>query len=154
MATVTGTLTDVGGGHLAGKYPELVFELNAPNLKGSAGIHPTEPFRVSPASDGTWSADLVSTTDMNYAAWYTLSIRWMDPAGNFVRVDYPDWKFEVPTTGGPLATFAGKPSNQRMVYVSITPPTDPRPYTLWLRKNPDNPKDPAGDGNLYEWRNV
>lgn len=154
MPNVTGTLTDIGGGHLVGKYPEIVFELNRPNTKAGV-LLPTEPVRAIPATDGTFSAPLQSTTDMLDDAWYTISIQWLDTAGNYIRADFPDWTLEVPTTGGVFSNLFGKPpANQRMVYVSLAALADPLPYTMWLEQDPANDANPLNTGKLYEWRNV
>jgi len=154
MPNVTGNLTDVGGGHLVGKYPEIHFTLNAPNSKAGVML-PTQPLTVQPASDGSFTAALQSTTDMQDDAWYTLSIQWLDSAGNYVKADFPDWTLQVPTGGGSFSDLFGKPpKNQRMVYVSLTPPDNPQPFTLWLKQDPTDPNNPLNTGELYEWRNV
>ncbi len=154
MAAVTGTLWDAGLGHLVGKQPELIFTLNAPNTKAGA-LYATEPAKVTPASDGTYTANLASTLDMQDNAWYSLSVRWLDAAGNYVRQDFPDWSLHVPPTGGVFSDLFGKPpSNQRMVYVSLTPPDDPQPFMLWLKQDPEDPDNPDGPSDLYEWRNA
>lgn len=154
MPTVSGTLTDVGGGHLVGKIPEIWFTLNAANSKTGVML-PTEPLKVTPASDGTWTTTLQSTTDMLNDAYYTVSIQWLDAGGNYVKADFPDWALQVPTSGGVFSDLFGKPpSNTRQVYVSLTPPDNPRPFTMWLEQNPANDADPLNTGNLYEWRNA
>lgn len=154
MPNVTGNLTDVGGGHLVGKIPEIHFTLNAPNSKAGVML-PTEPVTVQPASDGSFTAALQSTTDMLDDAWYTLSIQWLDSAGNYVKADFPDWALQVPTNGGIFSDLFGKPpKNTRMVYVSLVAPADPRPFTMWLEQNPANDADPLNTGKLYEWRQV
>lgn len=153
-ASVPGNLTDVGGGHLVGKIPEIHFTLNRPNSK-SGKIHPTEPVTVQPASDGSFTAVLETTTDMLDDAWYTVSIQWLDAGGNYVKADFPDWELQVPVGGGTFTDLFGRPpSNQRMVYVSLTAPSDPRPFTLWLKQDPTDPNNPLNTGDLYEWRNV
>lgn len=152
MPNVTGTLTDIGGGHLVGKQPQIVFTPNRPNSKAGVMV-PTEPVKVAPAADGTFAANLSSTTDMQDDAWYTVSMVWLDAAGNYVKADFPDWSLQVPTSGGVFSNLFGRPpANQRMVYVSLTAPEDPRPFTLWLKQNPDNQADPLNTGELYEWR--
>lgn len=156
MPNVTGTLTDVGGGHLVGKYPEIHFTLNAPNAKAGVML-PTQPLTVQPEADGSFTAPLQSTTDMQDDAWYTLSIQWLDSAGNYVKADFPDWALQVPTGSGTFSfsnLFGKPPKNQRMVYVSLTPPDDPRPFTLWLKANPADDLDPQNTWDLSEWRNV
>lgn len=154
MADVIGNLTDVVGGHLGGKNPEIIFTLNAPNAKAGVML-PTEPARVLPASNGDFIAPLQSTTDMLYAAWYTVSIVWQSDDGRPSKWDFPDWHLQVPAAGGRFSDLFGKPpTNTRMVYVSLTPPADPLPFTMWLIQNPDDPLDPLNTGEIKEWRNV
>lgn len=155
LATVTGTLSDVGGGHLAGLHPELVFTLNQPGLS-SGTLYATQPEPVAPASNGAWSVDLADTSKMSDDCYYTLAIRWQDPDGKRTRVDFPDWKIRVPTGGGNIADLRGPGSNQSMVYVSTTPPDNPTPFMLWLEQDPDNPdpSNPANTGTLHRWENI
>ena len=154
MPAVTGNLTDVGGGHLVGKIPEIHFYLNAPNTKPGV-VLPTEKLTVQAAADGSFTANLQATTDMMDDAYYTVSIQWLDGAGNYVKADFPDWQLQVPSGGGSFTNLFGKPpKNQRMVYVSLTPPDNPRPFTLWLKANPANDLDPANTWDLSEWRSV
>lgn len=153
-ATVTGSLDDLGGGHLVGRAPKIIFTLNAPNSKAGK-MHPTEPVVVTPASNGTWSVELESTTDMLDTAWYRVSIEWRDAGDNYGKGDWPEWKMQVPTAGGVFSNlFVVPPTNTRMVYVSLTPPPDPRPFSLWLVQNPDDPLDPLNTGQIKELRNV
>lgn len=156
MAVVTGTLWDAGLGHLAGKQPELLFTLNAPQARAGA-LYPTEAVKVTPAADGTFTANLAPTTDMLDDAWYTLKIQWVnsvDPKG-YAVADFPDWAMQVPASGGPFTDLFGRPpSNTRVVYVSLTPPGSPRPFTLWLKQDPTDSENPLNTGELYEWRNA
>jgi hypothetical protein len=154
MPNVTGTLTDVGGGHLVGKYPEIHFTLNKPNSKAGVML-PTEPVTVQPATDGSFTAPLQSTTDMFDDAWYTVSIQWLDAAGNYVKADFPDWALQVPTGGGSFSDLFGKPpKNTAMIYVSLVAPADPQKWTFWLESDPVDPANPLNTGDLYQWRNV
>lgn len=154
MPNVTGNLTDVGGGHLVGKIPEIHFTLNAPNAKAGVML-PTEPVTVQPATDGSFTAPLQSTVDMNDDAWYTVSIQWLDSAGNYVKADFPDWNLQVPTGGGSFSDLFGRPpKNTAMIYVSLSAPDNPRKWTYWLESDPVDPSNPLNTGNLYQWRNV
>lgn len=154
MPNVTGTLTDVGGGHLVGKYPEIHFTLNGPNTKDGVML-PTQPLTVQPAADGSFTAPLQSTVDMHDDAWYTVSIQWLDSAGNYVKADFPDWNLEVPSGGGSFSDLFGRPpKNTAMIYVSLSAPADPRRWTFWLKDDPTNPANPLNTGELYQWRNV
>lgn len=153
MAVVNFTLYDIGGGHLAGKFPELVFTLND-TAATAGGVYVTEPLVATPAGDGTGIVNLPSTDLMRDDNYYTLQIRWLDTAGNMTRIDFPDWKIRVPTGGGTLGDLRGPGSNMSMVYVSLTPPDDPRPFMLWLEQDPDNLSNPANTSRLYRWENI
>jgi hypothetical protein len=153
MAVVTGTLYDISGGHLAGKFPDLVFTLND-TAATSGGVYVTEPSVVTPGSDGSFTANLPSTDLMRDDNYYSLQIRWLDTAGNTSRVDFPDWKIRVPTAGGNIVDLRGGGSNLSIVYVSLTAPDHPIPYMLWLEQDPDDTTNPANTGNLYRWENI
>jgi len=149
MPNVTGNLTDVGGGHLVGKIPEIHFTLNAPNARAGVML-PTEPLTVQPATDGTFTANLQSTVDMLDDAWYTVSIQWLDSAGNYVRADFPDWSLQVPTGGGSFSDLFGRPpKNPLMFYVSLEPPVNPRKNSAWLQDDPTDPANPLNTGKLH-----
>ncbi|MEV7606125.1 hypothetical protein AB0N65_11860 [Paenarthrobacter sp. NPDC089322] len=153
MPNVTGNLTDVGGGHLAGKYPEIHFTLNAPNAKAGVML-PTEPKTVVPESDGSFTVNLQSTTDMHDLAWYTISIQWLDAAGNYVKADFPDWKLQVPPGGGSFSNLFGQPpTNTRMVFVSLSEPPYSGPFLQWLKSDPTDMTNPLNTGILHEWSN-
>lgn len=156
MPTVTGTLTDINMGHLVGKSPQLVFTLNAPNSSGAL-LHPTEPVRVTPSSDGTFSVTLAATTEMNDdSAFYMLSIQWVNSVGNSpIRADHRGWELTVPSVGGNISgMWRRRPKNGRVVYVSLTPPEDAKPDDLWFEVNPNDENDPANTYWLSEGRNV
>lgn len=154
MPLITGTLTDIGGGHLAGKQPRIIFELDGPVASGT-NLVATEPVSVVPAFDGKWSVNLLQTTSMNSSAHYRLSIEWLDSANNYVRIDYPDWRIQVPAGGGSIGDLVvGGVTNPKVVYVSLTPPKNPVPFMLWLEVDPGNSTNPRNTGNLYEWSNA
>lgn len=154
MPNVTGNLTDVGGGHLVGKIPEIHFTLNAPNAKAGVML-PTEPVTVQPATDGSFTAPLQSTVDMLDDAWYTVSIQWLDAGGNYVKADFPDWALQVPSGGGSFSDLFGRPpQNTAMIYVSLEAPAELRPWSFWLEDDPIDPDNPLNTGNLYQWRIV
>ena len=153
MAVVTGTLYDISGGHLAGKYPELIFTLND-TAATAGGVYVTEPNVVTPSGDGSFTANLPATDLMRDDNYYTLQIQWLDSAGNSNRIDFPDWEIRVPTGGGNLGDLRGPGANLSMVYVSLTAPEDPRPFMLWLQQDPDKPDDISNPSKLYRWENV
>lgn len=153
MAVVTGTLYDIAGGHLAGKAPQLIFTLND-TAATAGGVYVTEPNNVTPAGDGSFTVDLPATELMRDDNYYTLKIQWLNPAGQRNEIDFPQWKIRVPTGGGKLSDLRGNGANQSMVYVSLTPPEDPKPFMLWLEQDPDKPDDIANPSKLYRWENV
>jgi len=158
MPVVTGTLWDVGLGHLAGQQPELLFTLNQPQRTADS-VYATRAVSVVPASSGDFSATLADTLAMADDAWYSLKVRWQEPgpsgAPGWVNCDLPDWQIRVPSGGGPIGgTVQKPPTNQRFVYVSLWAPENPLPFMLWLKQDPNDPNNPAGPSDLFEWRNV
>jgi hypothetical protein len=153
MAAVNLTLYDIGGGHLAGKNPQLIFTLNDAAAT-AGGVYVTEPIVVTPGSDGSASFDLPSTDLMRDDNYYSLAVKWQGPAGESIRVDYPDWKIQVPTGGGNIVDLRGPGTNMSMVYVSLTPPDKPLPRTYWWKTDPDDITNPANTGKIYRWENI
>jgi len=153
MAEVNLTLYDIGGGHLAGKNPQLFFTLND-TAATAGGVYVTEPLVVTPGGNGAATFDLPTTDLMRDDNYYTLSIRWLGPAGEPARMDFPGWKIRVPTGGGNLGDLRGPGSNLSMVYVSLTAPEHPVPFMLWLQQDPDKPDDITNPSKLYRWENV
>ncbi|MCP1414415.1 hypothetical protein [Paenarthrobacter sp. A20] len=146
---VPGNVTEISGNHLSGRNLEVHFTLNAPQAK-SGKIFPTQPLTVAPASDGSFTANLESTTDMMDDAWYTVSIQWLDSGGNYVKADFPDWQLNVPTGGGSFSDLFGRPpKNTLMFYVSLTAPVNPPKNSAWLKDDPTNPENPLNTGELY-----
>lgn len=143
MATVTGELATFGFSSLQPYSPEIVFTPSGPTTT-ALKVRASKPVVVVPEMDQTFSVELTSTDTMRPAAWYTLSIRWLDSGGNFVSVDYPDWKLFVPSAGGDLATLLDVPANPAQVWVGVDPPSGATSGTWWL--NPTT-------GDLYEWSN-
>lgn len=154
MAEVEFTLYDIGGGHLAGKYPEVIFALNDPGATAGGGIYVTEPLVVVPPGDGAVTFDLPTTDLMRDDVYYTMQIRWQDLDGNTSRVDYPDWHIRVPTGGGKLSDLRGPGTNMSMVYVSLTRPDEALPWTWWFEQDPDDINNPANTSRLYRWENI
>lgn len=152
MTHVDLTLWDVGGGHLAAFQPDIIFTLNQAGAKDE-GLFTTRPLIFTPKEDGSLSAWLTTTTDFPHDAWYTIAVRWLDPAGNYVQMDFPEWKVRVPVGGGALKNLIGLPTNARVIYVSLTRPTVLVPNMLWLEQDPNDPENPRNTGKLYEVRN-
>lgn len=160
MAAVTGTLKTFGLESLAGKQPVIVFEANKAATGPGGELFATDPVRVPPASDGSFSARLQPTENLiTDGVHYRMWIEYLDAANNYVRVDNPDWQLRVPSAGGTLGDLLKLPKvNSALVITSPTPP----PVWLglgamWLQADPndiDNPLNPANTGDLHELRNV
>lgn len=160
MAVVTGTLKTFGLETLGSKRPVIVFEANKPGLSTSGEVFATDPVKVTPAADGSWTARLQPTENLvTPDVSYTMFIEYMDSANNYVRLDNPDWKVRVPTAGGTLGDLLQLPKiNSALVITSPTPPS------LWLGlgamwlqmdpNDPNNPNNPANTGDLHELRNA
>lgn len=160
MAVVTGTLKTFGMESLAGKQPLIVFEANKAATGPGGELFATDPVRVTPATDGTFSARLqptenLITADVHYRMW----IEYLDSANNYVRIDNPDWVLRVPTAGGTLSDLLKLPKVSSGLV--ITAPTAPPVWlglgAMWLQSDPndmDNPLNPANTGDLYELENA
>jgi len=158
-AAVTGTLSDFGLQPIAGLYPEIEFMPSGPAVASGGRLLITEPVRTTPSSGGAFTVNLQESDDLvPVGMFYKMSVKWLDAAGNYVRVDSPDWKIRVPTGGGPIADLIQLPFGAALV---VTSPTAP-PLWLglaakWLQmdpNDPNNPTNPANTGDLYEVRDV
>lgn len=158
MPSVTGNLSDVGLGHLAGLQPEVRFVLNEPNTAG-AKIFATRPQSATPASNGDFTVTLADTTVMSRDAWYEMHVRWQETGTaatpGYSPVDvHVDAKIRVPSSGGTVGNLIGGITNLSLIYISLTEPVIKLPLMLWYKTNPDNPTDPANTGNIYRWENI
>lgn len=159
MATVTGTLRNFGLANINYLNPEITFQANKPATGGAGQIFATEPIAVVPTSDSSWSVALEPTESLlTEDVFYTVTMRWRDPANNYIRADFPEWRLYVPTAGGTFADLVQQPVNRSMV---ITSPTDPGTNfgagALWLQADPADPGTPTNPGNtgdLYELRSA
>jgi hypothetical protein len=159
MATVTGTLRNFGLANINHLDPEIIFQANRPATGGSGQIFATDPIKVTPGAGGAWTVDLEPTETLLTAdVYYIVSVEWRDPANNYMRADFPDWRLYVPTAGGVFGDLLAQPNNPHMVIVSpVDPGTDYDIKTMWLQTDPDDPDtptNPANTGDLYELRNV
>lgn len=169
MPAVTGNLKDIIGSSMDGREGVLIFTLNAANVVvGNGGVRPDTPYEVTPSSSGDFTVNLEATTGMFMDAWYTVSVRWLQgangPQGRAAALEsFLDLQVRVPSGGGRIDQLlsqghgpGGAPGpNGRVVWVSQSPPSKPRPWQLWLQQEPGenpDPFDPKNTGNLHEWR--
>lgn len=159
MAAVTGTLRNFGLANINYLDPEVIFQANKPATGGSGQIFATEPIIVTPGSDSSWTANLQDTEALlTEDVYYTITVQWRDPANNYIRADFPEWRLYVPSAGGVFGDLVQHPVNRSMV---IKSPTDPGTKfgegALWLQidpADPDTPTNPGNTGDLYELRNA
>lgn len=160
MAVVTGTLKTFGLESLKGKRPVIVFEANKVGMGTNGELLATDPVKITPAADDTFTARLQQTEGLvTPGVHYTMFIEYMDSANNYVRLDNPDWKLRVPAAGGVISDLLQLPKiNSALVITSPTaPPTWLGLGAMWLQmdpNDPNNPDNPANTGDLYELRNA
>lgn len=160
MAAVIGTLKTFGLASLANKQPVIVFEANKPATAANGELFATDPVRVTPETDGAFSARLQPTENLiTGGVHYKMWIEYQDAANNYVRLDSPDWELRVPAAGGALGDLLSQPRiSPGLVITSPTaPPTWFGVGALWLQADPNdmnNPNNPANTGDLHELRNA
>ena len=166
MALVTGNLKDITGGLMDTREGVIQFTLNQGNIRvGADNVIPDNTREAVPAADGSFSINLEPTVEMALDAWYTLSVLWLQQPDTSARqpaalTSYIDLKIRVPSSGGTIGQLiggggGGANPNNRIVWVSQTPPANPTPWLLWLEQEPGpnpDPFDPKNTSDLHEWR--
>lgn len=155
MAVVTGNLKDIGGASMGNRNGVVKFTLNAGNITASGGgLRPDNTQTVTPSSDGTFSTNLEPTTGMLLNGWYDVRVEWLDNVGNLIT--YMEFQIKVPSGGGVLSDLielgggGGGRANPFIWWVGLTAPPSKR--YLWLHMNPADNTDPAGTGDVRQWR--
>lgn len=169
MALVTGNLKDITGGTFGSREGVVCFTLNAGNIRvGADNVVPDNTREATPDPEtGEFSIHLEPTDEMALEAWYTISVLWLQQSDGGVRrpaamSSFVDLKIRVPASGGKIGQLidaagggGGSNPNNRIVWVSQSPPSKPRPWMLWLQQEPGpnpDPFDPKNTSNLHEWR--
>lgn len=152
MAVVTGNLKDIGGASMGNRNGVVKFTLNAGNITASGGgLRPDNTQTVTPSADGTFSTNLEPTVSMLADAWYLVRIEWLDNVGNLIT--YLEFQIRVPSSGGVLSDLielGTGGANPLIWWVGLTAPPSRR--YLWLHMNPADNTDPAGTGDVRQWR--
>jgi hypothetical protein len=139
MATVTGNLADFGFTFLAGLHPEIIFTPSGPAILGATLLATRPIVATTRESDGAFALTLSPTVGLRPESWYTISFRWLDPAGNYVSRDFPDWKLYVPYEGGQVGDLLETPWNPSLVFVGREEPTDdPIAGMAWMNTDAPN----------------
>lgn len=140
MPVVEGSLRDIDGGSLSPYIAKLVFRLNQPNAiaVGSAKgrVFPTKELPVTPASNGDFTANLQSTEQLYYDAWYDVGIVWNESEGTFwdfgLKIRVPN---NSPLSFGDLLTTSNGTGagNPLLVWVNETAPIAPSKGQWWYK---------------------
>lgn len=141
MAKVTGALSDFGLQPFPELQPRIIFTPSGPGVAG-ARLFATKPIIVKPAGSGSFTVELAPTANIRPVVWYTVTIEWLDPSGNYISSDALSWELFVPSAGGELSDLITTPANPSLVWVGPTPPPNPQPGYKWLNSN---------TGILSEW---
>lgn len=149
MATVTGALSDFGLKPFPELQPRLIFTPSGPSLSVSR-LFATKPVIVRPFGSGSFSVELQPTTTLRPVVWYTVTVEWLDPAGNYVSSDELSWKLFVPTAGGELSNLLETPANPFLFWVGDTEPPNPQTGMLWLYTGPTTSSRTRG--SIYKLR--
>jgi hypothetical protein len=142
MATVTGALSDFGIAPFPELQPRIQFIPSGPGVNGTRLFSGPPPTVNVGAGSGSFTIELQRTDDVRPVVWYTVRIEWLDPAGNYIGVDHPDWKLFVPAGGGELGDLLEAPLNPFIFWVDATPPPNPQPGQYWLNTT---------TGDLLKW---
>ena len=171
MPDVTGNVRNLLGGLMDIRDVTIRFTLNQGNIRpATSRMYPDMFMDITPdPATGEFTVGLQQTTDQALDAWYRVDIIYQESpsstnANGMTMISYLDLKIRVPASGGEIGQLidytAGGPGqggpNNRVVWVSQSPPPKPRPFMLWLKQEPGDspdPFDPRNTGVLYEWRN-
>lgn len=148
MPAITGNVKDIVDASMSSKVAKLVFYLSDPSVQAtgsSAGtIHPTAEREVVPASDGSFTVNLVRTDTMLNDAWFIVRIEWNEPT--WPARDFPEWQIRVNSSGKinekiylapPSGGWGGPMANLSLVLVALTKPDNLQVGQLWLQAAPE-----------------
>lgn len=156
MTAVSGSVKDLVGASMASRQCVLVFRPNEAMIQTATTtpgtIHPTAEVRVTPASNGDFTANLTATTVMLNDCFYVLRIEWLDADGG--HMDFPNWQIRVTTSAGHIGQFitlgppdggwGGSLANLSLVLMSLTFPDNLQRGQLWWKTDPDDPQNYNG----------
>ena len=132
MATVTGTLRNFGWSNMSNLKPRVWFIPSGPAVRVSR-LLATPPIEATISTTGNLTVTLEQTVGTRPDSWYNIRIEWLDPGGNYIGADYPEWRLYVPQQGGELSELLDVPPASGDVWVGPTPP--PTTSRLWLDTN-------------------
>ncbi len=137
MAVYTGTLVDCGLASLAPYAPQLEFILSQESFALSTNhVLTRRPVRVTPASNGSFTVNLVPNDDIQGSTTYLMRAVWLDSAGSFTSLDL--YEIYARTGGGPITNMqaASGAWNPAQVFWQ---PDQPNPWPRgWIWINSEN----------------
>lgn len=142
MPIVTGKLTDFGLDAMRENMPRVIFTYTNPAGRPQPGIAKSavlasHPVIANPAYNGYFEAELVDSSTISPAGYYTVSLEWRDDATRVYRREDLPGKLYVPAAGGILADLLRIPSNPALVWQGAEQPGNPSPGSWWLQPNGD-----------------
>ncbi|WP_309129487.1 hypothetical protein [Microbacterium sp.] len=149
MATIWGTLSDFGLEALTPFKPVLKFLPSGPGVKGNR-LFSSRPVEAPVNATGAFSVLLEPTDGVIPKAWYTVSIEYLNPGGEYTSYDLLNYRLLVPAPGGAIGELPDTPLSADTVLVSLAPP--PPGYKGWYLnapgpgQDPGDPNDPASSG--------
>lgn len=121
--------------------PEVWFVPKGPAVAGTS-LFVSQPIQATLDQFGSWSAELISYENTRPAVSYLPQMRWLDPAGNYMSADFPDWELFVPLEGGFFVDLVSTEPNPLIVWWAPTEPVGTRKQVIWV--NTDT-------GDVKEW---
>lgn len=159
MAVVTGSLRDFGLSAVPDLTPVIDFTPSSGGV-GAGVVLIDRPVSVTPNTSGSFSVTLQPLDMVRPAAFYTITVRWLNGDGipvGFTEIPGRLWVVEPGgTVSDLLRTGSGAPG---MVWVGLVPPPERGPFTYWYVSNPlgaDLPGIPPRGydiGDLIDWTN-
>lgn len=138
---VTGTLADFGLNSMLTDAATITFTPSGPTIRGMF-LLATRPITVTPDVLGAFTVQLATTAEMIPPRWFTITIKWLDSGGQYVNVDFPDWRLFVPFGGGAITDLLQLPPNPQMIWTSESEPLYPSVDMWWLKPS---------TGEIKEW---
>jgi hypothetical protein len=144
MPVLTGSLSDVGLGHLGSAAPRLKFALNTPAVGINGQLVVTAPVYVTPSAvTGEFTVTLITTDDLRPAGpvpevFIYVFAEWL--GGGFDHFLAPLRVTASTTSIGQAIQAAG---SSGLSWTGLQPPPSVNRFTSWLVMDPDRPDDPT-----------
>ena len=142
MPIITGNLVDYGTIPRPNLSPIVIFSPRFPSTQNAA-VFFTRDIIATPDASGLFTVSIVNSLATTPNSLWDVSIKWLDAAGNFIKVDYltsPNYPLVVGTTDGLIGTMLQTQPTALQVWIGETNNTAYgfwyQPSTAILRSNP------------------